>query len=81
MYDLWPFYGLCSARTYWLQTYDIKIPDKEYRYFRPFLDALSVNAYTHLLSFGTSPAVMEYIASDVNSSESLKAQFPALLSQ
>ena len=38
--DLWPFYGLCSARPYWLQTYDIKIPDKEYRYFRPFLDAL-----------------------------------------
>jgi len=41
----------------------------------------SVNAYAQLLSTGTSPAVMEYIASDVNSSESLKAQFPTLLSQ
>jgi hypothetical protein len=43
-----------------------------------------VNVYAQLLSAGTSSAVMEYIVSDVNSSESLeslKAQFPTLLSQ
>ncbi|MEI6260980.1 MAG: hypothetical protein WCR46_13885 [Deltaproteobacteria bacterium] len=41
----------------------------------------SVNAYAQLLYAGTSSAVMEYITSDVNSSESLKSQFPTLLSQ
>lgn len=41
----------------------------------------SANAYSRLLSVGTSSAVMDYIVSDVNSSESLKAQFSTLISQ